>query len=204
MRCQEILERQLVRNIQPQHFGSLCGSFAPADRLFACAAGFDFNEYMKRKATEVNHALDKACPQEYPDVVNESIRYSLLAGGKRIRPALCLAACEMFGGDAAVAMPSACAMEMVHTMSLMHDDLPCMVRRHSDLHLRVSGSAELLCSILGSTAAHNMMRMCGLSASLSNAHAGQRRLAPRRADQPQSIRRRCGDPCGRCVALVCV
>jgi geranylgeranyl diphosphate synthase type II len=50
----------------------------------------------------------------------------LLAGGKRVRPALCLAACELVGGDVTVAMPTACAMEMVHTMSLIHDDLPAM------------------------------------------------------------------------------
>lgn len=85
---------------------------------------------MKGKAEDVNQALDVACPQQYPEVVHESIRYSLLAGGKRIRPALCIAACEMLGGTAEVAMPSACAMEMLHTMSLMHDDLPCMVSRY--------------------------------------------------------------------------
>lgn len=53
-------------------------------------------------------------------------RYSLLAGGKRIRPALCLAACELVGGTIEQAMPTACAMEMIHTMSLIHDDLPSM------------------------------------------------------------------------------
>ena len=53
-------------------------------------------------------------------------RYSLLAGGKRIRPALCLAACELVGGSIEQAMPTACAMEMIHTMSLIHDDLPSM------------------------------------------------------------------------------
>lgn len=56
----------------------------------------------------------------------ESMRYSLLAGGKRIRPILCLAACEMFGGSDDVAMPTAVALEMIHTMSLIHDDLPAM------------------------------------------------------------------------------
>jgi geranylgeranyl diphosphate synthase, type II len=53
-------------------------------------------------------------------------RYSLLAGGKRVRPALCLAAAELVGGSVEQAMPSACAMEMIHTMSLIHDDLPSM------------------------------------------------------------------------------
>ena len=54
------------------------------------------------------------------------LRYSLLAGGKRIRPALCLAACELVGGSTEQAMPAACALEMIHTMSLIHDDLPSM------------------------------------------------------------------------------
>lgn len=52
--------------------------------------------------------------------------YSLMAGGKRIRPVLCIAACEMFGGSQDVAMPTAVALEMIHTMSLIHDDLPSM------------------------------------------------------------------------------
>jgi uncharacterized membrane protein YgcG len=81
---------------------------------------------MEATAASVNAALDVACPQKYPDTLNEAMRYSLLAGGKRVRPALCLAACEMVGGDAKAAMPTACAMEMVHTMSLIHDDLPAM------------------------------------------------------------------------------
>jgi geranylgeranyl diphosphate synthase type II len=54
------------------------------------------------------------------------MKYSLMAGGKRIRPILCLAACEMFGGSEASAMPVAVAIEMIHTMSLIHDDLPSM------------------------------------------------------------------------------
>ena len=54
------------------------------------------------------------------------MRYSLLAGGKRLRPILCLAACEMLGGTAEMAMNTACALEMIHTMSLIHDDLPAM------------------------------------------------------------------------------
>lgn len=53
-------------------------------------------------------------------------RYSLLAGGKRVRPALCLAACELVGGSVEAAMPTACSLEMIHTMSLIHDDLPSM------------------------------------------------------------------------------
>jgi geranylgeranyl diphosphate synthase type II len=54
------------------------------------------------------------------------MRYSLLAGGKRLRPILCLATCELIGGNIAMALPTACALEMIHTMSLIHDDLPAM------------------------------------------------------------------------------
>jgi len=60
------------------------------------------------------------------DKICESMSYSLMAGGKRIRPVLCLAACEMFGGSEEDAMPTAVALEMIHTMSLIHDDLPSM------------------------------------------------------------------------------
>jgi len=58
--------------------------------------------------------------------LREQMAYSLLGGGKRIRPCLCLAACEMLGGSAKEALPFACALEMIHTYSLIHDDLPAM------------------------------------------------------------------------------
>lgn len=87
---------------------------------------FDFNKYMGETAQQVNEALDKAVPLAYPEAVTESMRYSLLAGGKRVRPALTIAACELFDGSRETAMPTACAMEMIHTMSLIHDDLPSM------------------------------------------------------------------------------
>ncbi|EPS67835.1 hypothetical protein M569_06939, partial [Genlisea aurea] len=87
---------------------------------------FDFRAYLAEKAAAVNTALDLAIPLRQPLKVHESMRYSLLAGGKRVRPILCIAACELVGGQGTAAMPAACAVEMVHTMSLMHDDLPCM------------------------------------------------------------------------------
>lgn len=89
-------------------------------------ADFDFKGYMLGKAASVNRALDLAVPLIHPKLMHEAMRYSLLAGGKRVRPILCIAACELVGGDEACAMPSACAVEIVHTMSLIHDDLPCM------------------------------------------------------------------------------
>ncbi|XP_077233246.1 geranylgeranyl pyrophosphate synthase 1 [Tasmannia lanceolata] len=89
-------------------------------------SGFDFKSYMIEKANSVNQALDKAVIVREPEKIHEAMRYSLLAGGKRVRPVLCIAACELVGGSEITAMPSSCAVEMIHTMSLIHDDLPCM------------------------------------------------------------------------------
>jgi geranylgeranyl diphosphate synthase type II len=99
---------------------------AAAPAAPSAPADFDFAAYMGRTAQEVNAALDAAVPADYPETLTEAMRYSLLAGGKRVRPALCLAACALVGGDSRAAMPSACAVEIVHTMSLIHDDLPSM------------------------------------------------------------------------------
>jgi len=76
----------------------------------------------------VEKALDASLSANSRNVekIIESMKYSLMAGGKRIRPVLCLASCEMFGGDDSIAMPTAVALEMIHTMSLIHDDLPAM------------------------------------------------------------------------------
>ncbi|WP_414527642.1 geranylgeranyl diphosphate synthase CrtE [Nodularia chucula] len=87
---------------------------------------FNLKSYLKERQTLCETALDKAIPVIYPEKIYESMRYSLLAGGKRLRPILSLAACEMIGGTIEMAMPTACAMEMIHTMSLIHDDLPAM------------------------------------------------------------------------------
>ena len=64
--------------------------------------------------------------REMSDVLRESMSYSVFAGGKRLRPSLCMAACELVGGDAEDALLSACALEMIHTYSLIHDDLPAL------------------------------------------------------------------------------
>ncbi|XP_023518151.1 geranylgeranyl pyrophosphate synthase, chloroplastic [Cucurbita pepo subsp. pepo] len=87
---------------------------------------FSFKDYMVQKANLVNQALNDAVSLRDPLKIHEAMRYSLLAGGKRVRPVLCLAACELVGGSESAAMPAACATEMIHTMSLIHDDLPCM------------------------------------------------------------------------------
>jgi geranylgeranyl diphosphate synthase type II len=89
---------------------------------------FNLDQYLERVGARVNAALDKLLPRETaaPPTIHKAMRYSLFAGGKRIRPVLCVAACEAVGGKIAAAMPAACAVECIHTYSLIHDDLPCM------------------------------------------------------------------------------
>lgn len=89
---------------------------------------FDLNAYILSKLPAIEKALDESVvsKQAQTDKICEAMKYSLMAGGKRIRPVLCLAACEMFAGSDAAAMPAAVSLEMIHTMSLIHDDLPAM------------------------------------------------------------------------------
>src|SRR6267154_2733126 len=89
---------------------------------------FDLNAFLATRTDAVNAALDKFLPSEKtkPATIHKAMRYSLFAGGKRMRPALCLAAAEACDGDIQAALPLACAVECVHTYSLVHDDLPDM------------------------------------------------------------------------------
>ncbi|KAL9672646.1 hypothetical protein QQ045_028898 [Rhodiola kirilowii] len=90
-------------------------------------AQFDLKTYWKTLVGEINQKLDEAIQVRYPERIYESMRYSVLAkGAKRAPPVMCVAACELFGGDREAAFPTACALEMVHAASLIHDDLPCM------------------------------------------------------------------------------
>ncbi len=85
-------------------------------------------EYLKERARETEAALEWYIStwDGVPETLREAVRYSLFAGGKRFRPALVLGAAEIVCGNGSVAMPAACAIEMIHTYSLIHDDLPCM------------------------------------------------------------------------------
>ncbi|MEL6398835.1 MAG: geranylgeranyl diphosphate synthase CrtE [Cyanobacteria bacterium J06626_4] len=87
---------------------------------------FDLKAYLRDRQQQVEVALDASLQGQYPETIYQAMRYSLLAGGKRLRPILCLATCDLIGGTAGMAMPTACALEMIHTMSLIHDDLPAM------------------------------------------------------------------------------
>jgi len=84
--------------------------------------------YLADRKSAVDRALDRLLPPEdtYPRELNQAMRYSVFAGGKRLRPILALAAGEALGGDPDRIMVLACALEMIHTYSLIHDDLPAM------------------------------------------------------------------------------
>ncbi|MDO8446868.1 MAG: polyprenyl synthetase family protein [Deltaproteobacteria bacterium] len=104
-------------------------------------------KYLKEKGMLVEEALDTFLPREteMPATLHKAMRYSMMAGGKRIRPVLCIASCEAAGGRMEDVMPVACALEMIHTYSLIHDDLPAMdnddLRRGRPTNHKVFGEA---------------------------------------------------------------
>jgi len=92
------------------------------------ANAFDLNRFLAARTKTVNRALDRYLPSDKtkPATLHQAMRYSLFAGGKRLRPAVLLAAAQACGGSEADALPLACAVECIHTYSLIHDDLPAM------------------------------------------------------------------------------
>jgi geranylgeranyl diphosphate synthase type II len=88
----------------------------------------DLKRYLVARQKEVDRALDRFLPKASvsPATIHKAMRYSLFAGGKRLRPILCLAAAEACSGKVSAALPHACAVECIHTYSLIHDDLPSM------------------------------------------------------------------------------
>src|SRR5579883_1382446 len=111
------------------------------------SAAFDLQHYLKQRVQFVEQALDRAviCRDVPGARLLEAMRYSLTAGGKRLRPILAIASCEAVGGDPEDAVGLACALEMIHTYSLIHDDLPCMddddLRRGRPTNHKVFGEA---------------------------------------------------------------
>ncbi len=85
----------------------------------------DLQQYLGKRQQQVEAYLERCLPASAEPLI-EAMRYSLLSGGKRIRPILTLAACEAIGGQTSAVMPFACAVEFIHTYSLIHDDLPAM------------------------------------------------------------------------------
>jgi geranylgeranyl diphosphate synthase type II len=96
--------------------------------ILTSLVGVKLESYLKKQVAAVDRAMGKALPgvKVKPETIHQAMRYSVFAGGKRLRPVLCLAAAEACGGTPKNALPAACAVEFVHTYSLIHDDLPCM------------------------------------------------------------------------------
>src|SRR5215211_2467222 len=88
----------------------------------------DILRYLQEQKALVDEALARYLPGEehYPPAIFQAMRYSVFAGGKRVRPILAIAAAEALGGTAADVLPVACALECIHTYSLIHDDLPAL------------------------------------------------------------------------------
>ncbi|HCU24740.1 MAG TPA: polyprenyl synthetase [Deltaproteobacteria bacterium] len=111
------------------------------------SANFDLPAYLETRRKLVDQALRNSLPPagEWPQRLHESMNYSLNAGGKRLRPILAIAAAETLGKSHAEVLPVACALEMIHTYSLIHDDLPAMddddLRRGSPTNHKVFGEA---------------------------------------------------------------
>jgi geranylgeranyl diphosphate synthase type II len=109
----------------------------------------DFKKYILQKTGHLNSALKKFLPKDN-SVVSQGMRYSILSGGKRLRPLLVILAAELFGVKAENVIPAACAVEYLHTYSLVHDDLPAMdnddLRRGMPTnHKKFGEAAAILC-----------------------------------------------------------
>lgn len=108
---------------------------------------FDLSAYLRERRLWVDDALDAYLPpaEQMPARLHEAMRYSLFCGGKRLRPILALAGAEAVGGEARPVLPLACALECIHTFSLIHDDLPALdnddLRRGSPTNHVVYGEA---------------------------------------------------------------
>jgi len=107
----------------------------------------DLKKYLERRRRQVDKVLERwvSSEEEMPPQVHKAMRYSLFAGGKRLRPILTLSAAEAVGGKAAEVLPASCALELIHTYSLIHDDLPAMddddLRRGRPTSHKVFGEA---------------------------------------------------------------
>jgi len=109
-----------------------------------------FKKYLENKKNIIDKTLDEYLPPEEnpPSIINKAMRYSVFGGGKRIRPILTLATAELFGRDNESVIKAACGIELIHTFSLIHDDLPCIdnddFRRGKPSNHKVFGEAIAL------------------------------------------------------------
>jgi len=135
----------------------------------------NLKHYLKTQREGIDAALqryiDRKCPSRH---LHEPVQYALMAGGKRLRPVLCLAAADAVGGRMADAMPAACALEMIHTYSLIHDDLPAMddddLRRgQATCHIRFDEASAILCGDTLLNLAFEVLGEAGLAAPAEHA-----------------------------------
>jgi geranylgeranyl diphosphate synthase type II len=133
----------------------------------------DFKEYLAAQKAVIDAALDKYLPAENlkPEIIHKAMRYSVFAGGKRLRPILVMAAAEAIGGIGSEVLPAACAMEMIHTYSLIHDDLPALddddYRRGRLTNHKVFGEAiAVLAGDALLTHAFNTLSLCSAAFAL--------------------------------------
>ena len=112
---------------------------------------FELKSYLAREKLRIDQSLEayiqRFCPSDH---LQEAVRYAVMAGGKRLRPVLCLSAAAAVGEDPVQVMPAACAIELIHTYSLIHDDLPALdndqLRRGKPTcHVRFSEATAILC-----------------------------------------------------------
>jgi farnesyl diphosphate synthase len=112
-------------------------------------ADFNFSAWSDAHLQSIEHALDQWIPESAPADLGQAMRYAVLGGGKRLRPLLALAACESVEGHAQGALRAACALELIHAYSLVHDDMPCMdndvLRRgKATVHVKYGQATALL------------------------------------------------------------
>ncbi|NOY13604.1 MAG: polyprenyl synthetase family protein, partial [Deltaproteobacteria bacterium] len=114
------------------------------------SSNWQLEPYLQERIQLTESALDTYLPaaDTLPASLHEAMRYSVFAGGKRIRPVLMMASCEALGGTAQQVLPAACAIEMIHSYSLIHDDLPAMddddFRRGQPTNHKVYGEAKAI------------------------------------------------------------
>src|SRR6201996_4205829 len=130
-------------------------------------------EFFSEQQRLIDAALDRFTPPEsqHPATIHRAMRHSLFAGGKRIRPILCIAAAEAVGGDSPSVMNAACSLEMIHTYSLIHDELPALdnddFRRGKPTCHKVYGDAMAILAgdALFTLAIQTLVRINGLDAA---------------------------------------
>lgn len=133
----------------------------------------DLKAYLNEQRKGIEAALSKFVQGKCPSLhLVEPIQYAIMAGGKRLRPILCLAATQIVGGNSGTAMPAACAIEMIHTYSLIHDDLPAidnddMRRGQLTCHIKFNEATAILCGDALLNLAFEILSEAGLKAPVS-------------------------------------